>query len=93
MHTISSAIRMDRIEALVAERAASVVPAPLAEPPAFLAMPNWTVEETADYCRCQAQTIRKALSLSGTFWGLKPHRFGRRWLFNAAEVRAAVEGR
>ncbi|WP_144161557.1 helix-turn-helix domain-containing protein [Paraburkholderia sp. BCC1885] len=77
----------------VAERATAPIPEPLAVSPAFLSMPNWTVEETADYCRCQAQTIRKALSLSGTFWGLKPRRFGRRWLFNAAEVRAAVEGR
>jgi excisionase family DNA binding protein len=51
----------------------------------------WTTDETARYLRCEAQTIRKALSSKGSFWGLKPRRFGRRWLFRAAEVRALVE--
>lgn len=79
----------DHCHATAAHYAATVTPVP----PTFLSMPYWTVEETAEYCRCQAQTIRKAISLSSEFWGLKPRRFGRRWLFNAAEVRVAVEGR
>lgn len=78
---------------VAAECAASAISAPMTQPPAFLSLPLWTVEETAEYCRCQAQTIRKSISLSSEFWGLRPRRFGRRWLFNAAEVRAAVEGR
>ncbi|MGN6083544.1 helix-turn-helix domain-containing protein [Trinickia sp.] len=60
-------------------------------PPAFLVMPNWTVEETATYLRCEAQTIRKAISQKGAFHGLKPRRFGRRWYFSAADVRLALE--
>ncbi|WP_454824454.1 helix-turn-helix domain-containing protein [Paraburkholderia xenovorans] len=51
----------------------------------------WTTDETADYFRCQSQSIRKAISQTGTFHGLKPRRFGRRWYFSAAEVRATLE--
>ncbi|MGF6997279.1 helix-turn-helix domain-containing protein [Paraburkholderia sp. GAS32] len=50
-----------------------------------------TTDETARYLRCESQTIRKSLSLKGTFWGLKPRRFGRRWYFKATEVRAMLE--
>lgn len=58
---------------------------------AFLSLPVWTIEETAYYLRIQAQTIRKAISQKGAYHGLIPRRFGRRWYFKAAEVRAAME--
>ena len=50
----------------------------------------WTVNETASYLRCEPQTIRKNLSCTGSFHGLKPRRFGRRWYFSATEVRALL---
>ena len=50
-----------------------------------------TTDETARYLRCEPQTIRKNLSTKGSFHGLKPRRFGRRWYFKAAEVRALLE--
>ncbi|MGF6872234.1 helix-turn-helix domain-containing protein [Paraburkholderia sp. MM5477-R1] len=59
--------------------------------PAFLTLPNWTVEETATYLRCEPQTIRKAISTKGSYHGLKPRRFGRRWFFRAADVRSMLE--
>jgi excisionase family DNA binding protein len=83
---------LDCLDNLVEQQTATTISAPAPQPAAFLMLEQWTVEETADYLRCQAQTIRKAISLSGEFWGLRPRRFGRRWLFNAADVRAAVEG-
>jgi hypothetical protein len=92
MHIFNSAIRPDRFEAIAVERATSAVSEPTAAPPAFLAMPYWTTDETADYLRCESQTIRKALSQQGSFHGLKPRRVGRRWYFSAANVRALIEG-
>lgn len=70
--------------------AATILPQSI-NPPAFLSMPNWTIDETADYLRCQAQTIRKAISQKGEYHGLKPRRFGRRWYFCAADVRSMLE--
>ncbi len=61
------------------------------EPPAFLALPYWTTEETAEYLRCEAQSIRKAISQKGNFHDLKPRRFGRRWYFSASDVRSKLE--
>jgi hypothetical protein len=75
----------------VANRAASTISEPLIVPPAFLSLPYWTVDEVSEYFRCEAQTIRKAISQTGTFHGLKPCRFGRRWYFKAADARAAME--
>ena len=77
--------------ALAVDHTAAVFSRPPANPPAFLSMPNWTVDETADYLRCQAQTIRKAISQKGEYHGLKPRRFGRRWYFCAADVRSMLE--
>jgi excisionase family DNA binding protein len=77
--------------AIAVEHAALVFPQQPSLAPAFLSMPNWTVDETADYLRCQAQTIRKAISQKGNFHGLKPHRFGRRWYFRATDVRSMLE--
>lgn len=51
----------------------------------------WTTDETAAYLRCAPQTIRKALSQQGSYHGLKPRRFGRRWYFAAADVRSMLE--
>ncbi|MGY6186309.1 helix-turn-helix domain-containing protein (plasmid) [Paraburkholderia strydomiana] len=50
----------------------------------------WTTSEVAAYLRCEPQTIRKNLSSTGAHHGLKPRRFGRRWYFSAAEVRATL---
>lgn len=50
----------------------------------------WTTDEVAAYLRCEAQTIRKNLSRTGTHHGLKPRRFGRRWYFSVTEVRALL---
>lgn len=91
MNLFDSAIGSDRPHTIAAKRTVAVVPSPLAIPPAFLSMPNWTVDETADYLRCQAQTIRKAISQKGEYHGLKPRRFGRRWYFFAADVRSMLE--
>lgn len=52
----------------------------------------WTTNEVAAYLRCEPQTIRKNLSNTGAHHGLKPCRFGRRWLFKAADVRASLMG-
>lgn len=65
---------------------------PSLDPPAFLSLPLWTIDETAAYLRVEPQTIRKAISTLGHYHGLRPQRFGRRWRFKAAVVRAAVEG-
>ncbi|ARK82645.1 hypothetical protein BOC40_01570 [Burkholderia pseudomallei] len=62
-----------------------------ATPPAF-SYDFLTVNETAHFLRCEPQTIRKNLSAKGSFHGLKPRRFGRRWYFKASEVRALLEG-
>lgn len=51
----------------------------------------WTTNEVAAYLRCEPQTIRKAISQKGSYHGLKPRRFGRRWYFNAAQARAVLE--
>jgi excisionase family DNA binding protein len=51
----------------------------------------WTTDEVAAYLRCEPQTIRKNLSRAGTHHGLAPRRFGRRWYFKAADVRAFLE--
>jgi hypothetical protein len=50
-----------------------------------------TTDETAQFLRCEPQTIRKAVSQKGTFWGLRPRRVGRRLYFAGAEVRALME--
>ncbi|CAB3741873.1 hypothetical protein LMG22037_06538 [Paraburkholderia phenoliruptrix] len=76
---------------IAVEHTAEAIPPQQANPPAFLSMPNWTVDETADYLRCQAQTIRKAISQKGEYHGLKPRRFGRRWYFSAVDVRSMLE--
>jgi hypothetical protein len=60
-------------------------------PPILHAQEFWTTDETASYLRCEAQTIRKAISQKSTFWGLKPRRVGRRLYFAATEVRALLE--
>lgn len=52
----------------------------------------WTTNEVAAYLRCEPQTIRKNLSSMGAHHGLKPRRFGRRWYFKAADVRASLMG-
>ncbi|MGG1946820.1 helix-turn-helix domain-containing protein [Trinickia sp. NRRL B-1857] len=65
---------------------------PLVAPGAVLSLPLWTTGETAYYFRVEAQTIRNAISRDGAYDGLRPCRFGRRWYFKAAEVRAAAEG-
>ena len=62
-----------------------------ATPPMPHAQEFWTTDETARYLRCEPQTIRKNLSTKGSFHGLKPRRFGRRWYFKTAEVRALLE--
>lgn len=64
--------------------------APIQEQAGF-AYEYLTTDETARYLRCEPQTIRKNLSTKGSFHGLKPRRFGRRWYFKATEVRALLE--
>lgn len=84
-------IERDHSHTVVAECMTSAIRDPLAMPPVFLVLPHWTVEETATYLRCEAQTIRKAISQKGEYHGLKPRRFGRRWYFCAADVRSMLE--
>ena len=91
MRSNNPVIEHDHRNAVKAECAAAAIPEPKTVPPAFLVMPYWTTEETADYLRCEPQTIRKALSQQGSFHGLKPRRFGRRWYFSAVEARAMME--
>jgi hypothetical protein len=67
------------------------IAAPISEQAAFT-HEYLTTDETARYLRCEPQTIRKNLSAKGSFHGLKPRRFGRRWYFSAAEVRASLMG-
>ncbi|CAN0617957.1 HTH_17 domain-containing protein [Burkholderia multivorans] len=91
MYRNNAVVEHDHHHPVADECAASTISAPLVQPPAFLSLPLWTTEETADYLRCEPQTIRKAISQKGQYHGLKPRRFGRRWLFSAAEARAMVE--
>lgn len=90
MQPIEKVIERDH-QRIAAECVTATIPSQSITPPAFLSMPFWTVEETADYLRCQAQSIRKAISQKGNFHDLKPHRFGRRWYFRAADVRSMLE--
>lgn len=91
MKCINTVIEPDHHHTVAAACAASAIPAPPVQPPAFLSMPYWTTEETADYLRCEPQTIRKAISQKSEYYGLKPRRFGRRWYFCAADVRSMLE--
>lgn len=91
MERNKTVVERDHVHVVAAQCAASAIPVPGAEPPAFLGLPNWTVEDTAEYLRCAPQTIRKALSQQGSYHGIKPRRFGRRWYFAAADVRSMLE--
>lgn len=91
MQRNNKVIECDHLHIAAAQRDASLISEPMALPPGFLGLPNWTVEETAEFLRCEPQTIRKAISQKGEYHGLKPRRFGRRWYFAAADVRSALE--
>ncbi|MFM0741688.1 helix-turn-helix domain-containing protein [Paraburkholderia xenovorans] len=91
MQSNNPVIEPDRFNTAATHHTAAVIPSQTITAPAFLSMPNWTVDETADFLRCQAQTIRKAISQKGNFHDLKPYRFGRRWYFRAADVRSMLE--
>lgn len=68
------------------------LPKPTFQAPVQLDHDFWTTDETASFLRCEPQTIRKAISRNGSYWGLKPYRFGRRLYFRSSDVRALIEG-